>query len=60
MNTVKTDVKTILKNLPEDCSYEDVQYQLYVIEKVKHSQNTANKKGSLSESDVENGLRKWL
>ena len=60
MNTVKSDITNMLSKLPEDCSYEDVQYHLYVIEKVKHSQNIVNEKSSISQSDVENRLSKWL
>jgi hypothetical protein len=33
---------------------------LYEIEKVKHSQKVSNEKGSISEKEVENGLKKWL
>jgi hypothetical protein len=60
MNTVIADVASILKNLPDDCSYEDVQYQLYVIEKIKHSQKKVKEKGSISHDEVENRLKRWL
>ena len=59
MNSVKSDVKSILKSLPDDCSYEDVQYQLYVIEKIKHSQKVVSEKGSIPHSEVEKRLNKW-
>lgn len=59
MNTVKSDVESILKKLPDDCTYEDVQYHLYVIEKVKHSQKSVSEKGTITQSDVEKRLSKW-
>ena len=34
MNSAKRDVQTLLQKLPEDCSVEDVQYHLYVMDKV--------------------------
>jgi len=33
MSTAKNGVKQLLNTLPDDCSLEDVQYHLYVIEK---------------------------
>ena len=35
MNTAKAEVKTLLEQLPDDTSLEDIQYHLYVLEKVK-------------------------
>jgi hypothetical protein len=34
MNTAKDEVRELLDKLPENCSLEDVQYHLYVIEKI--------------------------
>jgi hypothetical protein len=35
MSTVKAEVASMLSSLPEDASLEDIQYHLYVLEKVK-------------------------
>jgi hypothetical protein len=35
MNTTKEEVQSLLKKLPDNCSLEDVQYHLYVIEKIQ-------------------------
>ncbi|MCA9428435.1 MAG: hypothetical protein KC994_25370 [Candidatus Omnitrophica bacterium] len=35
MATVKDEVREILDRLPEDCSLEDIQYHLYVAEKIQ-------------------------
>ena len=35
MGTLKEEVETILKHLPEDSTLEDMQYGLYVLEKIK-------------------------
>jgi len=34
MSTAKEEVQALLNSLPDDCSLEDIQYHLYVIEKV--------------------------
>jgi len=33
MGVTKKDVQAMLKNLPDDCTVEDIQYQLYVMER---------------------------
>ncbi|MBD2297257.1 MULTISPECIES: hypothetical protein [Nostocales] len=34
MSTTKDKVQSLLQQIPDDCSIEDIQYHLYVIEKV--------------------------
>jgi len=34
MNTAKDEIKALLDKLPDDCSLEDIQYHLYVVEKI--------------------------
>lgn len=60
MNTVKDEVRGLLDKLPENCSLEDVQYHLYVIEKVKHGLQIAEKQGTLTQEEAEVRLKKWL
>ncbi len=35
MSTAKEEVESLLHKLPNNCSIEDIQYHLYVIEKVR-------------------------
>jgi hypothetical protein len=35
MPTAKQEVSNLLARLPDDCSLEDVQYHLYVLQKVE-------------------------
>ncbi|MBN1930722.1 MAG: hypothetical protein JW786_03840 [Desulfobacterales bacterium] len=59
MSTAKTEVQSLLEKLPDDCSLEDVQYHLYVIEKVHRGIDRAKKEGESSQLDVEKRLRRW-
>ena len=34
MSSAKQYVEQLLQRLPDDCTIEDIQYQLYVLEKV--------------------------
>ena len=35
MEAVKQEVSNLLTRLPDDCSLEDVQYHLYVLQKIE-------------------------
>ena len=35
MQTAKQEVNDLLKRLPDDCTLEDVQYHLYVLQKIE-------------------------
>ncbi|PYV47605.1 MAG: hypothetical protein DMG92_15980 [Acidobacteria bacterium] len=60
MSKVKQDVERLLNKLPDDCSIEDVQYHLYVVEKARRGLEDARANGTLSEEEVEVRLSKWL
>ena len=60
MSTAKQQVESLLHKLPENCSLEDIQYHLYVLDKVRHGLETAQQQGTLSQEDVERRLSKWL
>ena len=59
MNAAKDKVRELLNKLPEDCTLEDVQYHLYVLEKVQRGIARAEAEGAISQDDVEKHLSKW-
>jgi len=60
MNTAKETVQELLSTLPEDCSLEDIQYHLYVVEKIQRGMERAERDGTVSHEDAELRLQKWL
>ena len=60
MLTMKQRVTTLLQELPDECSIEDIQYRLYVLMKVMAGLETANREGVLSQEQAEQQLGKWL
>ncbi|MBN3872399.1 MAG: hypothetical protein V7L00_22370 [Nostoc sp.] len=60
MNTTKEKVQSLLNQLPDDCSIEDIQYHLYVIEKVSRGLEVADTEGAIAQEEVEERLSKWL
>jgi len=59
MSTAKEEVQALLDKLPDDCSLEDVQYHLYVVEKIHRGIERADKEGVLSQEEVERKRNKW-
>jgi hypothetical protein len=57
--TAKEEVEQLLGRLPGDCSLEDIQYHLYVLEKVRNGLDAATD-GEVSQDDAEKLLSKWL
>jgi hypothetical protein len=60
MNTIKDTIKSILNQLPDNCSIEDIQYHLYVVEKVRQGINVADTESRLKQGEAEGILSKWL
>ena len=60
MSTTKEEVESLLQHLPDDCSLEDIQYHLYVIEKVRRGLAAADTEGTLSQAEAEGQFAAWL
>jgi hypothetical protein len=60
MRTVKQDVESLLNRLPDNVSVEDLQYHLYVFDKVRRGLEDARVNGTLSQEEVESRFGKWL
>jgi hypothetical protein len=60
VSTAKHDAELLLNKLPDDCSVEDIQYHLYVLDKVRRGLEDARLNGTLSREDVESRFSKWL
>jgi predicted transcriptional regulator len=60
VSTAKQDVEQLLNKLPDDCTVEDVQYHLYVLDKVRRGLEDARTNGALTHEEAETRLSKWL
>ncbi len=60
MNTAKDEVRSLLSKLPDDCTLEDVQYHLYVIEKIRRGLQRAETEGTISQEEAERRFSKWI
>jgi hypothetical protein len=60
MSNAKQDIESLLNRLPDNVSVEDVQYHLYVLDKVRRGLEDARVNGTLSQEEVESRFSKRL
>jgi predicted transcriptional regulator len=60
MATPKQEVNKLLARLPDDCSLEDIQYHLYVLQKIERGLKDAEEGRVYTQEEVEKMMTKWL
>lgn len=60
MNTAKEEVRKILDQIPDDVSYEDIQYHIYVREKIERGLKDVEEGRVLSQEEAEQRMSRWL
>ncbi len=60
MSTAKKEVKKLLDQLPDKASYEDIQYHIYVRQKIERGLKDISEGRTLSQKEVERRMAKWL
>lgn len=60
MSAVKEQAIKIIESLPEDCTLEDIQYHLYVREKVERGIKAIDEGQTVSHEEAEKKVREWL
>lgn len=60
MSTAKEEVRHLLETLPDDASLEDVQYSIYVRERIARARQEADEGKVIEQDDVESRMRRWL
>ena len=60
MKTAKDEVRELLDNLPDDASLEDIQYHLYVLQKIRMGEEAAHAGMVIPHEEVMRELAEWL
>jgi predicted transcriptional regulator len=60
MQTAKQEVSDLLNRLPDDCTLEDVQYHLYVLQKIERGLKDIEEGRFYTQEEVEKKMSKWL
>ncbi len=60
MPTVKEEVRRVIERLPDDVTWEDVQYSIYVLQRIERGRREAAEGKILDEDEVERRIKPWL
>ena len=60
MSTVKEGIQALPQRLPDDCTLEDVQYHIYILEKTRRGIEDAEPGRVKTQEEVEARFAEWL
>ncbi len=60
MSTAKEEVQKMLEQIPDDSSFEDIQYHIYVREKIERGLKDIEEGRILDQEEIERRMSKWL
>jgi predicted transcriptional regulator len=60
MSTAKEEVLKMLERLPDESSFEDIQYHIYVCEKIERGLRDIEEGRLLSQEEVERRMARWF
>jgi hypothetical protein len=60
MQTAKDSVRDLLEELPDETTFEDIQYHIYVRQKIERGLEDVKEGRVLSQKEVERRMSKWL
>ncbi len=60
MPTAKHEVRKILDEIPEDATFEDIQYHIYVRQKIERALQDVKKRRVITQEEAERRMSKWL
>ena len=58
--TIKETVCALISRMPEESTFEDIQYHLYVLECIERGEREIEDGKSLTQEEVESRLATWL
>lgn len=60
MKTARDEVRDLLEGLPDDASLEDIQYHIYVRQKVQKGLGAAREGRTLTHDEVVRRMSRWI
>ena len=60
MNTAKEEVQELLNRLPAEASFEEIQYQVYVLDEISRGAAEIDRGEGIKHEEVKRRLAKWL
>jgi predicted transcriptional regulator len=59
MNTLKAELHKLIEQMPDDASYEDVQYQIYVRQKIERGLAEVREGRVIDHEEVKRRVGSW-
>ena len=60
MPTAKDEARRVLESLPDDASYEDIHYAIYVRQRISRALESVRTGRVMSHEEVERRMARWL
>jgi len=60
MGRPKEEVQRLLETLPDETSFEDIHYHIYVQQAIRRGREAAQRGELLDQEEVEKRMSKWL
>jgi len=60
MSTLKDDIVEMINHLPENTTFDEIQYHLYVLEKIRKGQESIKDGKGISHEEAKVRLSKWI
>lgn len=60
MPTAKQEAQKVLDTLPDEASLEDIQYHLYVLQRIERAREEVAGGQTVSEEEAERRMARWL
>lgn len=58
--TEKIEAEKLIKKLPDNSTFEDIQYHIYIAEKLKKARQQINEGRVVTQKEAEKRLDKWI
>jgi hypothetical protein len=59
MKTAKQEAAAMIQALPDDATFEDMQYRLYVLERIREGLESLKTEGAIPHAEVKRRLAEW-
>ena len=60
ISNAKASALNALEKLPGDVTYDDIMYELYVLQKIERGQEDVRQRKTVSHKDAKKHLQRWL
>lgn len=60
MNTAKDEVRNLLERLPNDATFEDIQYHVYLLDEIARGSEEIERGEGIEHEEARRRLAKWL